>query len=71
MPAGRPSDASIFNMDGAFMMRQSLNACQSAKTIVIEAIDALISVMYFNFSSRGSSCSVSNVVPIINVYSSA
>ena len=71
MPAVGPSDTSIFSMVGAFVMRRALNACQSAKTIVMEAEDALISVRYCSFSSSGSSCSVSNAVPIVDVYSSA
>ena len=55
----------------AFVMRQALNACQMTKKIVIEAADALISVRYYSFNSSGSSCSVSNAVPIVNVYWSA
>ena len=56
-------------MAGTFVMRQALNVCQLAKIIVIEVEDALILVRYCSFSSRGSSCSVSNVVLIVNVYS--
>ena len=50
--AGVPSDASIFNMVGALVIRRALNAFQSARMMVIEVDDALISVKYWSLSSR-------------------
>ena len=55
-------------MAGALVISRALNACQSARTMVIEADEALISVKYCNLSSNGSSCSVSKDVPIVLVY---
>ena len=43
---GGPLDASTFIMEGAFVIRQALKACQSANIITMEALDALISVRY-------------------------
>ena len=70
MPTGEPSDASIFIMACTFVMRRALNVCQSTKTIIMEAKDALISVRYCSLSSSSSSCNDSNDVPIVDVYSS-
>ena len=46
MPVGGLSDASTFIMAGAFVIRWALKVCQSAKTITMEVVDALISIRY-------------------------
>ena len=61
---------SIFNMTRALEMSQALNAFQLARTMVMEADDALISVKYWSLSSIDSSCKVSSDGPIVLVYSS-
>lgn len=66
-----PSEANIFSMAGALVMSRALNACQLARMMVIEAAKFLISAKCYSLSSNGSSCSVSKVVPIALVYSSA
>ena len=57
-------------MADTLVISQALNACQSARMMVIEEDEALISIKYCNLSSNGLSCSVSKVVPIALVYSS-
>ena len=69
--AGGPSEASIFSMVGALVISWALNACQSARMMVIEVDEALISIKYYNLSSNGLSCSVSKDGLIVLVYSSA
>ena len=58
-------------MVGSLVISQTLNAFQSVRMMVIEVDEALISVKYCSLSSNGSSCSVSKVVLIVLVYSSA
>ena len=66
--AGGPSEASIFNMASALEMSQDLNACQSARKMVMEADDAFISVKYWSLSSSGSSWRVCSNGLIVLVY---
>ena len=65
------SKESIFNMERVLVMNQDLKAFQSAKTMVMEVANALISIKCCSSSSNGSSCSISKVVLIMLLYLSA
>ena len=54
----------IFNIAGALVISCALKACQSARTMTMEAATALISVKYCNFSSSGSLCTILRVMPM-------
>ena len=57
-----------FIIVGALVISWALKACQSARTITIEVVEALISIKYCNFNSKGSSCTVASVVSMVVVY---
>ena len=61
-------EVSIFRMANALVISQDFNTFQSAKMMVIEVEEALMSIKYWSLSSSGSSCRVSNDILIVLVY---
>ena len=64
-------DARTFSIVGTFVINCALKACQSTKTMTMDAAAALISIKYWSFNSNGSSCTILRDVPMVVVYWSA